>query len=54
VTSGAKARHDKKAGYRSAEALRRLKSELFRNLLEPDFLFREQVFYRVSTENVPT
>jgi hypothetical protein len=23
-------------------------------ILEPDFLFREQVFYRVSTENVPT
>jgi hypothetical protein len=33
VTSGAKARHDKKAGYRSAEALRHLKSEFFRNLL---------------------
>jgi hypothetical protein len=33
VTSGAKARHDKKAGYCSAEALRHLKSEFFRNLL---------------------
>jgi hypothetical protein len=26
----------------------------FLRILEPDFLFREQVFYRVSTENSPT
>jgi len=26
----------------------------FMRILEPDFLFREQVFYRVSAESVPT
>jgi hypothetical protein len=26
----------------------------FLRILEPDFLFREQVFYRISAESVPT